>query len=161
MEERVPAPGEEQLLRALGELSQAGRRILVAAREESSADMVQEFVSQKIGCLAGLIPLYANFFNNLCLRKRSDAEDLFKKFYHSASVRDQVEDLLEFEVEWNNFLGDIDSQMKANSFQAQLRLGAQVPGCLVFTDVRSEREVQLKEFLQGQKLLLVLLRHFA
>ncbi|XP_059838196.1 selenoprotein L isoform X4 [Hypanus sabinus] len=152
----------EELLRALEDLLQGGRRILAAAREESAGENVQEFVSQKIGCLAELIRLYANFFNSLHVQKRSDTEDLFKRFYHSVSVQDQVEDLLEFEAEWNNFLGDMDDRLKAHSFQAQLTMGTQVPGSLVFTDVRTEREVQLGEFLQDEKkLLLVLLRHFA
>ncbi|XP_055491082.1 selenoprotein L isoform X1 [Leucoraja erinacea] len=122
----------------------------------------QEFVSLKIGRLAGLIQLHANFFNNLNVRRRSDVEDLFKKFYQSTAVRDQVEDLMKFELEWNNFLGDVDNQIEANAFQAQLKLGTQVPGCMKLTDVRSGREIQLEEFLhRREKLLLVLLRHFA
>ncbi|XP_069741181.1 selenoprotein L isoform X1 [Narcine bancroftii] len=161
MEEAVPAAGQE-LLRALEELSQGGQEILASARAESSGELFKSFISQKIGRLAGLIQLYANFFNNLHLKKRSDAEDLFKKFYHFSSVREQVEDLMEFELEWNNFLGDVDGQMKTSTICAELSLGSQVPGCLVFTDVRNGREVQLREFLEGQeKLLLVLLRHFA
>ncbi|XP_072134247.1 selenoprotein L [Mobula birostris] len=162
MEECGPVPGEAELLRALEDLSQGGRRILAAARAESAGEKVHEFVSQKIGSLAELIRLYANFFNNLHVQKQSDTEDLFKRFYHSVSVQDQVEDLLEFEVEWNDFLGDVDSRMKAHSFQAQLTMGTQVPRGLVLTDVRTEREIQLGELLQDEKkLLLVLLRHFA
>ncbi|XP_069741182.1 selenoprotein L isoform X2 [Narcine bancroftii] len=143
MEEAVPAAGQE-LLRALEELSQGGQEILASARAESSGELFKSFISQKIGRLAGLIQLYANFFNNF------------------SSVREQVEDLMEFELEWNNFLGDVDGQMKTSTICAELSLGSQVPGCLVFTDVRNGREVQLREFLEGQeKLLLVLLRHFA
>ncbi|XP_078256146.1 selenoprotein L [Rhinoraja longicauda] len=156
------SPGEKELLRAIDELCRGGRGILAAAREESGGAKAQEFVSLKIGRLAGLIQLYANFYNNLNVRRRGDAEDLFKRFYHSAAMRDQMEDLLRFELEWNNFLGDVDNQIKADSFQTQLKLGTQVPGCLKLTDVRSGREVQLEDFLHGQeKLLLVLLRHFA
>ncbi|XP_078069492.1 selenoprotein L [Mustelus asterias] len=158
----MDGPGEAELLGALGELSEAGSEILAAAKAESCGEMLQEFVSQKIGRLGGMIHLYANFLNSLHVQKRSDAEDLWKTFYHSASVRDQVEDLMQFEVEWNSFLSDVDARLKANCFQAQLRLGMQVPGDMTFTDVRSEKEVRLEEFLQRQeKLLLVLLRHFA
>lgn len=156
------SPGEKELVRAIDELSRGGRGILAAAREESGGARAQEFVSLKIGRLAGLIQLHANFFNNLNVRRRSDVEDLFKKFYQSTAVRDQVEDLMKFELEWNNFLGDVDNQIEANAFQAQLKLGTQVPGCMKLTDVRSGREIQLEEFLhRREKLLLVLLRHFA
>ncbi|XP_067839815.1 selenoprotein L [Heptranchias perlo] len=158
----MEGPGEAELLRALGELSRAGRDILAAARKESGGEMVQGFVSQKIGRLAGMIQLYANFLNNLHVHKRSDAEVLWKTLFRSAAVRDQVEDLLQFEIEWNSFLSDVDTRLKADCVQTQLGLGAQVPGCMTFTDARSGREVLLDEFLQHQeKLLLVLLRHFA
>ncbi|XP_067873296.1 selenoprotein L [Heterodontus francisci] len=154
--------GEAGLLRALGELSRAGWEILAVARAESSGEMLQGFVAQKIGWLAGMIHLYANFLNTLHVHKRSEAEDLWKTFYHSASVRDQVEDLLQLELEWNSFLSDVDARLKTNCFQAQLRLGTQVPGSMTFTDARSGREVLLEEFLHHrEKLLLVLLRHFA
>uniref|UniRef100_UPI00398E4B64 selenoprotein L isoform X2 n=1 Tax=Pristiophorus japonicus TaxID=55135 RepID=UPI00398E4B64 len=139
-----PAPGEAELLRALGELSGAGREILAAARAESGGELAQGFVSQKIGRLAGMIPLYSSFLKT------------------SVSVRDQAEDLLQFELEWNSFLSDIDARLKHNCVQTQLTLGTEVPGGMTFTDARSGREVQLEEFLQGpEKLLLVLLRHFA
>uniref|UniRef100_UPI00398F2D8F selenoprotein L isoform X1 n=1 Tax=Pristiophorus japonicus TaxID=55135 RepID=UPI00398F2D8F len=157
-----PAPGEAELLRALGELSGAGREILAAARAESGGELAQGFVSQKIGRLAGMIPLYSSFLKTLHVQKRSDAEDLWMTFYHSVSVRDQAEDLLQFELEWNSFLSDIDARLKHNCVQTQLTLGTEVPGGMTFTDARSGREVQLEEFLQGpEKLLLVLLRHFA
>ncbi|XP_078397878.1 selenoprotein L isoform X1 [Cetorhinus maximus] len=158
----MDGPGKAELLRALGTLSAAGKAILAAARAGSRGEMLQEFVSQKIGQLAGMINLYANFLSSLHVQKRSDAEDLWKTFYHSASVRDRVEDLMQFELEWNSFLSDVDARLKTNCFQAQLTLGTQVPGHMTFTDVRSGREVRLEEFLQPkEKLLLVLLRHFA
>ncbi|XP_048452531.1 selenoprotein L [Rhincodon typus] len=166
--EREPGPGEEALLRALGELSRAGRAILAAAKADScggggaAPEMLQEFVSQKIGRMGGMIHLYANFLNSLHVHKRSEAEDLWETFYHSASVRDHVEDLLQFELEWNSFLSEVDAGLKANCLQAQLKLGTQVPGHMTFTEARSGREVQLEEILQHrEKLLLVLLRHFA
>ncbi|XP_078397879.1 selenoprotein L isoform X2 [Cetorhinus maximus] len=140
----MDGPGKAELLRALGTLSAAGKAILAAARAGSRGEMLQEFVSQKIGQLAGMINLYANFLSS------------------SASVRDRVEDLMQFELEWNSFLSDVDARLKTNCFQAQLTLGTQVPGHMTFTDVRSGREVRLEEFLQPkEKLLLVLLRHFA
>ncbi|XP_038656534.1 selenoprotein L [Scyliorhinus canicula] len=157
----MAGPGEAELLKALGELSGAGRVILEAARAASSGELLQEFVSQKIGQLAGMIPLYVKFLNSLHVQKRSDAEDLWKAFYHSTSVQDEVEDLMQFELEWNSFLSDVDARLKTDCFQAQLSMGKQVPGHMTFTDVRSEKEVRLEEFLHQEKLLLVLLRHFA
>ncbi|XP_060677401.1 selenoprotein L isoform X2 [Hemiscyllium ocellatum] len=142
---------EEQLLRALSELSRAGRTILAGAKADScggggaaAVEVLQEFVSRKIGRMAGMIHLYVNFLNS------------------SASVRDHVEDLMQFELEWNNFLSEVDARLKTNCFHAQLKLGTQVPMHMTFTDVRSGREVRFEEILQHRKkLLLVLLRHFA
>ncbi|XP_060677393.1 selenoprotein L isoform X1 [Hemiscyllium ocellatum] len=160
---------EEQLLRALSELSRAGRTILAGAKADScggggaaAVEVLQEFVSRKIGRMAGMIHLYVNFLNSLHVHKRSEAEDLWETFYHSASVRDHVEDLMQFELEWNNFLSEVDARLKTNCFHAQLKLGTQVPMHMTFTDVRSGREVRFEEILQHRKkLLLVLLRHFA
>ncbi|GCC31738.1 hypothetical protein chiPu_0010199 [Chiloscyllium punctatum] len=164
--EPEPEPGtaEEQLLRALRELSRAGRAILAGAKADScggggaaaaAVEVLQEFVSRKIGRMAGMIHLYANFLNSLHVHKRSEAEDLWETFYHSASVRDYVEDLMQFELEWNNFLSEVDARLKTNCLHVQLKLGTQVPMHMTFTDVRSGREVRFEEILQHQKKLLL------
>ncbi|XP_007898854.2 selenoprotein L [Callorhinchus milii] len=155
-------PGERVVVRALLELLQAGGQLLRTAVQEAGAGTAQEYVSQKIWHLAGMIQIYETFLKNLSVAKRSDAENLWKTLYHSAAVRDHVEDLLQFELDWNTFLRNVDVSLKTDCVGIQLGLGAQVPASMPFTDARSGKEVVLEEYQQhNMKLLLVLLRHFS
>lgn len=77
-------------------------------------------------------------------------------------MREQVEELLQLESEWDSFLESVDQALQTTD--GQLSGGKMVDSLspdTPFTDGRSGKSVTLGQYLsQGQKLLLVLIRHF-
>ncbi|KAF6735842.1 hypothetical protein FQA47_002409 [Oryzias melastigma] len=155
MEEREP------LTRALSLLVNLGQVLLEKAQQEAAASL-ETFVPHKISTMFGLITAGANFYRSLGVKTKSEAEEVWKKSYHHAAVREQVEELLQLESDWDAFLQSVDEDLQCtdkllSGSKAADRIGADS----VFTDARSAESVTLGQFLgQNQKLLLVLIRHF-
>ncbi|KAF1376886.1 hypothetical protein PFLUV_G00216130 [Perca fluviatilis] len=128
----------------------------------SHTDSLEMFVPDKITILLGLMAAGTDFYKSLGVKKKSEAEDLWQKSYHHVAVREQVEELLQLESEWDSFLESVDRGLRTTDGQLA---GGQIADSLspdtAFTDGRSAKSVTLGQFLgQGQKLLLVLIRHF-
>ncbi|XP_014353576.1 selenoprotein L [Latimeria chalumnae] len=153
---------KEVLVQLLSELVKEGREVLEKVVEESKQGSMKEFVLHRISSLGTMIGVYATFLNRLSVQKRCDAEQLWKKYFYCSDVRDCVDDLLQFEIEWNSFLQSVDSVLQCDNITAQLELGGQVSQDLEFVEARSGRSIKFADYLgKGKKLLLVLLRHFA
>uniref|UniRef100_W5NFI6 Uncharacterized protein n=1 Tax=Lepisosteus oculatus TaxID=7918 RepID=W5NFI6_LEPOC len=151
------------LVKALEDFVIAGRELLIKAVKERQEGSIQEFISKKIGSLLGFTVAAADFLNRLSVKKRKDAEEVWKKFYHCSDVRDHVEDFLQLEVDWDEFLKGLDKELNlCERFPCQVPLGGYLSGEVTLTDAKSGQSVSLGSYFGKDKsLLLVLLRHFA
>lgn len=152
---------EETLTSALTQMVNLGKVLLQKAKQEAE-DSLEKFVPYKITTLLGLIKAGADLYKSIGVKKKSEAEDVWKKFYHHAEVRDQVEELLQLESEWDSFLESVDRDLQTSDGQLS---GGKTADSLSpdtpFTDGRTGKSVTLGQYLdQGQKPLLVLIRHF-
>lgn len=152
---------EETLTGALTLLVNMGTVLLQTAKQEAQ-ESLESFVPHKITTLFGLIAAGANFYKSLGVKKKKEAEDIWKKSYHHEAVREQVERLLQLETEWDSFLESVDRDLQTTDRQLS---GGKIADSLSpdtsFTDAKSGKSVTLGQYLhQGQKLLLVLIRHF-
>uniref|UniRef100_A0A673WWV0 Uncharacterized LOC115192909 n=2 Tax=Salmo trutta TaxID=8032 RepID=A0A673WWV0_SALTR len=152
---------EDTLIYGLTGLNTMGRILLENGKQEA-AGSIEDFVPNKITTLFGLMTCAANFYNSIGVKKRIDAEDLWKKSYHHAKVQEQVEELLQLEEEWDAFLDRIDTELKTSDKRltggpTSQNLSADTP----LTDARSGENVTLGLYFgKGENLLLVLIRHF-
>ncbi|KAK6295198.1 hypothetical protein J4Q44_G00344240 [Coregonus suidteri] len=152
---------EDTLIYCLTGLNTMGRILLENGKKEA-AGSIEDFVPNKITTLFGLMTCGANFYNSIGVKKRSEAEDLWKKSFHHAKVQEQVEELLQLEEEWDAFLDCIDTELKTTDKQltggpTSQNLSADMP----LTDARSGENVTLGQYFgKGENLLLVLIRHF-
>ncbi|XP_016519343.1 selenoprotein L isoform X2 [Poecilia formosa] len=150
---------EETLTGALSLLVSLGQILLQNAQQEAAASL-QTFVPHKITTLFGLITAGENFYRRIGVKTKGEAEAVWQKLYHHPAVREQVEELLKLENEWDSFLQSVDKDLQMTDEQLS---GANPADSLspdfVFTDARSKESVTLGQFL-GQKLLLVLIGNF-
>lgn len=154
---------KDSLVKSLADLVISGRQILENAIEERRNGSLQDFSSKKISLLLGFTDTGAHFLSSLSVKKRTEAEELWKKYFHDVDVQDHVEDLLQLETDWNEFVEGVDSELNLNgNLHGEVQLGGYMPGVLKLKDARSDESVSLGSYLgKGTKLLLVLLRHFA
>lgn len=119
-----------------------------------------DFVPHKISTLFGLIKAGADFYKSLGVKKWSEAEAIWQKSYNHEAVREQVEELLQLETEWDSFLEGVDRGLQTTDAQLSQTADRLSPDTELI-DARSAKSVTLGQYLgQGQKLLLVLIRHF-
>ncbi|KAG9347519.1 hypothetical protein JZ751_005087, partial [Albula glossodonta] len=116
----------------------------------------QETGAKAVGSLFGLSAAAASFFTSLSVKKRSEAEQLWKNAYHHSEVRDQVEDLLQLEAEWDAFLEHLDIHLQTSDVLLSRSPQARsLAGEMVLTDARSGESVNLTKYLgKGESLLL-------
>lgn len=159
MAEDVTVPAET-LTKSLTLLVNLGKILLQNAKQEAAASL-ETFVPYKITTLFGLITAGADLYRSLGVKRKCDAEAIWQKSYHHEAVREQVEELLQLESEWDSFLQSVDKRLQMTDEQLSGQKTADsLSADSVFTDTRSEQSVTLGQFLgQGQKLLLVLIRH--
>uniref|UniRef100_A0A8C4RIA5 Uncharacterized protein n=1 Tax=Erpetoichthys calabaricus TaxID=27687 RepID=A0A8C4RIA5_ERPCA len=153
-----------QLLQALTHLVSRGRELLQSVNEESRRGLLKDFALNNLNILFGFTDAGANFLTSLSVKKRSDAEKLWEHFFQDEDVRDHVEELLQLEVDWDEFLQHLDSSLNLCDTPSvpMVRLGGYVPGDLQLKDARTNEHLKLSSyFRRGTKTLLVLLRHFA
>ncbi|KAK5852659.1 hypothetical protein PBY51_006510 [Eleginops maclovinus] len=137
-------------------------KVLLQTAQQDAAESLEKFVPHKISILFGLITAGADFYKSLGVKKRSEAEAIWQKFHHNATVRDKVEELLQLENEWDSFLESVDSGLQTTDRQLS---GGKMADSLspdtAFTDGRSGESVTLGQYLgRGEKPLLVLIRHY-
>lgn len=155
------AESQQTLVSGLTLLVNWGKILLSEAKKNAEVSL-EDFVPHKISTLFGLITAGADFYKSLGVKKWSEAETIWQKFYDHEAVREQVEELLQLETEWDSFLEGVDRGLQTTDTQLS---GGQIADTLSpeteLIDARSAKSVTLGQYLgQGQKLLLVLIRHF-
>ncbi|KAM9703211.1 selenoprotein L isoform 1-T3 [Menidia menidia] len=155
------AEDAEALSGSLALFSDLTRVLLQDVRREAAASL-EALVPHKITTLFGLITAGADLYRSLGVKTKSEAEAVWQKSDHHAAVRQQLDELLQLEGEWDSFLKQVDDGLQASdgllsAGEPLERLNPHSQLC----DARSGRSTTLGEFLcPGQKLLLVLIRHF-
>ncbi|KAM8725203.1 selenoprotein L [Acanthopagrus schlegelii] len=151
---------EETLTSSLSLLVNLGKVLLEKAKQEA-AESLEKFVPYKITTLYGLMTAGAQLFKSLGVKKKSEAEAVWQKFYHRAAVREQVDELLQLESDWDSFLVSVDEGLQTTAGLSGGTIAESLSPDTPFTEGRSGKSVTLGQYLdQGQKLLLVLIRHF-
>ncbi|KAI1897512.1 hypothetical protein AGOR_G00084040 [Albula goreensis] len=136
------AAGSEQrlndLTNALKDFVIAGRGLLQNVKNGCIEGCPQETGAKAIGSLFGLSAAAASFFTSLSVKKRSEAEQLWKNAYHHSEVRDQVEDLLQLEAKWDAFLEHLDIHLQTSDVLLSRSPQARsLAGEMALTDARS------------------------
>ncbi|XP_056152406.1 uncharacterized protein LOC130126800 [Lampris incognitus] len=145
-----------------------GKTLLELAVKESQEGSLQDFIQQKIRIecdqsLLGLIEAAAALYRSLSVKKKKDAEDLWRKWYRVAELQDAVEDFLQLGVEWDAFLEHLDNKV----YQSETTRDQGAPARLVAPDTqlinaRTGERLTLDRYLgKGEKILLVLIRQFS
>ncbi|CAB1416925.1 unnamed protein product [Pleuronectes platessa] len=119
--------------RALELLVNLGQVLLQEAQHDAAASL-ETFVPRKISTLFGLITAGLDFYRSLGVKKRSEAEAFGRSFIMGmappcvdasssycfcshAEVREQVEELLQLESEWDSFLQGVDRDLHTTDRQ--------------------------------------------
>ncbi|XP_041108507.1 selenoprotein L isoform X2 [Polyodon spathula] len=105
---------KDGLVKGLEDLVISGRQILENAIVERRNGSLQDFSSKKISLLLGFTDMGAHFLSSLSVKTKTEAEELWKKYFHDVDVRDHVEDLLQLEMDWNEFVEGVDSELNLN-----------------------------------------------
>ncbi|KAG7265013.1 hypothetical protein CRUP_038118, partial [Coryphaenoides rupestris] len=106
----VAAEALENLTSSLSLLVNSGKAILDNAKHDAAASL-EGFVPDKISTMFGLITVAADFYNSIGVTSKADAESTWAKSYHHVSVRNEVENLLQLESQWNSFLAGVDAEL--------------------------------------------------
>ncbi|KAG7219614.1 hypothetical protein INR49_018952 [Caranx melampygus] len=143
---------EERLSAAVGLLVNLGKTLLLTAKQDAAASL-ENFVPYKITTLFGLITAGTDLYKSIGVKKKSEAEALWQKFYHHEAVREKVEELLELESEWDSFMERVDKDLQATDRQLSgQKLADSLSPDMSFTDARSGKSVTLGDYLgRGQK----------
>lgn len=152
----------EVLIEALQNFVKVVRTMLEdVEKATATTGSLQDFATNKLMSLFGIIAAGANLYSSLSVNKRSEAEDLWKPLYQIAGVRDAVEDFLELEVEWDAFLESLDSRLQmSDKLLACTSPVERLSADIKLTDARSGEEVTVGRYYgKAENLLLVLIRH--
>ncbi|XP_071353589.1 prostamide/prostaglandin F synthase-like [Trachinotus anak] len=155
-------------VKALTAFVENGKALLDLAEKESKEDSFQTFIRQKIRIdqkqsLLGLIEAAAALYRSLSVKRKKDAEDLWRKNIHCAALREAVQDFQRLAVQWDSFLQRLDDELQlsakilAGDHQSR-RISPDTP----LIDAKTGETVTLEKYLgKGKKILLVLIRQFS
>ncbi|KAM6968528.1 uncharacterized protein LKV04_017387 [Tautogolabrus adspersus] len=154
--------------KALTAFVENGKALLDLAKKESSEGSLQEFIRQKIRIeqqqsLLGLIEAGSALYRSLCVQRKKDAEDLWRKSTHRATLQGALQDFQELEVQWDAFLQHLDDELQ---LAAKTLFDTEQIKCISpdtsLIDARTGEKVTLEKYFgRGQKILLVLIRQFS
>ncbi|PWA27366.1 hypothetical protein CCH79_00000590 [Gambusia affinis] len=131
---------EETLTGALSLLVSLGQILLQNAQQEAAASL-QTFVPHKITTLFGLITAGENFYRRIGVKTKGEAEAVWQKLYHHPAVREQVEELLNLENEWDSFLQSVDKDLQTtDELLSRAKPADSLSPDSVFTDARSKEQ---------------------
>ncbi|KAI1895704.1 hypothetical protein AGOR_G00108980 [Albula goreensis] len=158
----------DRISKALETFVKTGQGLLQNAKRESKEGSTHDFVTKKIrierrDSLLGLIAAGAELYKSLSVKKKSEAEKVWKNAYHCAQVRDAVEAFLQLETDWDTFLEHLDAELRMTDLTLHRgtpmgQLSAETP----LIDARTGEAVTLGNYLRkGERILLVLIRQFA
>lgn len=153
---------------ALAAFVENGKALLELAEKESREGSLQEFIRQKIRIeqrhsLLGLIEAGAALYKSLSVRRKKDAEELWRRNNRFAAVRDAVDALQQLEVQWDAFLQRLDDELQLSPKTLD---GNNQSKCISpetsLIDARTGETVTFEKYLgKGKKVLLVLIRQFS
>ncbi|XP_041810524.1 uncharacterized protein LOC121618944 [Chelmon rostratus] len=160
-------PTAVSCVKALTAFVENGKALLDLAEKESREGSLQEFIRQKIRIelnqsLLGLIEAAAALFRSLSVKRKKDAEDLWRKSNHCA-LQDAVQDFQQLEVQWDAFLQHLDDELQLSG---KILDGDHQSKCISpdtsLINARTGETVTLEKYLgKGKKILLVLIRQFS
>ncbi|XP_035529462.1 uncharacterized protein LOC118336823 [Morone saxatilis] len=161
-------PTAVSCVKALIAFVENGKALLDLAEKESREGSLQEFIRQKIcieqkQSLLGLIEAGAALYRSLSVKRKKDAEDLWRKNNHCAALRDAVQDFQRLEVQWDAFLQRLDDelQLSAKILDGDHQSKYISPDTSLI-NARTGETVTLEKYLhKGKKILLVLIRQFS
>lgn len=164
-EEKKISEEEEVLnhLDAIETLSTLLNSLLEQAKQNVQ-ESLESFVSDKVRQLGQAIGGYFKCFNALHVTTREELESKWKACYQNKDVRETVDNLLEVEESWNDFLRNVDEKLDGGVVTGDepVVVGSTAPLDITLFNIDTESPTTLSEFNIGSNnLLLVLLRHFA
>lgn len=102
--------------------------------------------------VSALLLAYKNYYSVL-----ASSLSNFCVSFSCEAVREQVEELLKLQTEWDSFLEGVDRSLQTADSQEAEHLSPATELC----DGRTGKSMTLGDYMdEGQKLLLVLIRHF-
>ncbi|XP_028251833.1 uncharacterized protein LOC114427827 [Parambassis ranga] len=155
--------------RALAAFVENGKALLDLAEKESREGSCQEFIRQKIRIerkesLLGLIESGAALYSSLSVKRKKDAEDLWRKNDHCAALQEAIQDFQQLQVQWDAFLQRLDDelQLSAKTLDGDHPSKKRIPPDTPLVDARTGQTVTLEKYLgRGKKTFLVLIRQFS
>ncbi|KAG7509425.1 hypothetical protein JOB18_043614 [Solea senegalensis] len=137
----------ETLTGALTRLVNQSKALLQKAKQDAEVSL-EKLVPYEITALFGLMAAGTDFYDSLGVKKKSDAEAVWRKFYNHAAVRELVDEFLELESEWDAFLENVDKGLQVTDRKlAGAKMADGVSPDTAFTDARSGKNVTLAEYL--------------
>ncbi|XP_065835992.1 uncharacterized protein [Oscarella lobularis] len=128
---------------------------LAKAESDLKALGPESFVESKLTSLGRLISIYHACFVELGVKSRDEMNGICSKSKNEA-VTEAYDDLLNTEVDWNQFLVRVDDLVSKDIDESN----ADFHSTLV-TDARTGQQRILNSFFETTYTILVLLRHFA
>jgi len=89
--------------------------------------------------MGSIIRFYSDIFCNLDVQNRKELDDKISQLYGDKEIRESVDELIELETEWDEFLEDVDKKLNGEQVKKELTVGEQGPCELLLTDVRTKR----------------------
>ena len=163
--------GDEKalLLSSLGKLTDGLNKVVEEGRrsyKESGLDKYLSFENPNgVRCLFKPMPMYVECMRGMDVRTRSELEGVWMGCFSDGQVREGVDDLLSAEETFEEFVSEVDQELKkkedALELQNVVTLGDQLPADLSLTKAKSGEAVRLESLWRKSKYtLFVLLRHF-
>ncbi|CAI9730809.1 Hypothetical predicted protein [Octopus vulgaris] len=152
---------------ALGEFLKHGKIILEdGIAEFNRKDSLENFISSKVGKMFQLAKTYNTLFRSIGSQNRKELDLQLGKHFRNTSVKELANNLIEFEIEWDQFLHTVDAALHGESHgkTKTLEVGDYLSQQLTVVDVLEGNSGTLDKLLPvftSPYLLLVLQRHFA
>lgn len=123
---------------SIDSLSQLLEELLEKAQQHVM-ESVENFVSDKIRCLGKAIGGYYTCMSKIKASTRAEFEEMWKSNYHDRHVRESIENLLEVEENWDQFLKDVDQKIGGNQSASSVNVGTQAPMDLPIFNITTSR----------------------
>ncbi|KAL5008376.1 hypothetical protein ScPMuIL_013957 [Solemya velum] len=133
---------------------------LLKSAEADVEESLNGFIEDKLTKLWGLVGVYKKCLERFGMKTKSELETFLKKYFRYRDVQEIVTELDDTEKEWDTFLQNID-EIIDDTGEGVVSLGEEGPVNEPLVDVRSEKNVTLRDYLGSSNVLLILLRHFA
>jgi hypothetical protein len=114
---------------------------LLEQAKQNVRESLENFVSDKVRCLGQAIGGYFRCLNAFCVTRRADLESKWRACYHNKDVRATVENFLEVEESWNDFLRNVDEKLDSEVVTAgqPVSVGSTAPLNIPLFDIDTER----------------------